>query len=147
MGKSGVCLTYLIFVPQNLQASVRILTGNDVPIIDFLWLMVLVEIPLSWIQNVRHFTITNVIANFLILYGLLTCLGFAANNLIESSTTEDQLEDNADNDTKEDQNDVLDIDTEIIALGPFQNIIKKMSELRPFGPGWFLFIGTSVSSQ
>ena len=106
--------------------------------------MVLVEIPLSWIQNVRHFTITNVLANFLILYGLLTCLGFAANNLIESSTTEDNLEDDADNNNEEDQNDVLDIDAEIIAVGPFQNIMKKMSELRPFGPGWFLFIGTSV---
>mmetsp|Transcript_11609 Transcript_11609/g.27810 ORF Transcript_11609/g.27810 Transcript_11609/m.27810 type:complete len:569 (+) Transcript_11609:161-1867(+) len=142
--QSGVCLTYLIFVPQNLQASVRILTGNDVPMLYFLWLMVVVEIPLSWIQNVRHFTITNVLANFLILYGLLTCLGFAANNLIESSTTEEQLEDGTDNNTEEEQNDIVDIDAEIIAVGPFQNIIQKMSELRPFGPGWFLFIGTSV---
>ena len=133
-------------MPQNLQASVRILTGDDVPMLNFLWLMVLVEIPLSWIQNVRHFTITNVIANFLILYGLLTCLGFAANNLIESSsTTEEQLQDDASNNDEEEQTDIVDIDAEIIAVGPFRNIIKKMSELRPFGPGWFLFIGTSVS--
>lgn len=116
--------------------------------LHFLWLMVLVEIPLSWIQNVRHFTITNILANFLILYGLLTCLGFAANNLIESSsTTIDQLEDDADNNNEKNEADILDIDAEIIAVGPFHKIIEKMSELRPFGPGWFLFIGTSVCSK
>jgi Transmembrane amino acid transporter protein len=122
--QSGVCLTYLIFVPQNMTASVLTLTGKDVPMLHFLWGMVLVEIPLSWIQNIRHFSVTNALANFLILYGLLTCLGFAASNAIAPS---------------------LDSSAEDIGLGPIQNILEKLAELRPFASGWYLFIGTSVS--
>jgi proton-coupled amino acid transporter len=73
----GVCLTYLIFVPQNLVESVRALWGWEVDKIVFLVAMVVIEIPLSWIRDIRKLTPTNILATFLIAYGLLSCLMIA----------------------------------------------------------------------
>lgn len=70
----GVCLTYFIFVPQNLVESVRALMGIEVNKVVFLILMILVEIPLSWIRDIRKLTPTNILATFLIAYGLASCL-------------------------------------------------------------------------
>jgi proton-coupled amino acid transporter len=70
----GVCLTYLIFVPQNLYESIRALFGLEVPKLYFLLAMLLIEIPLSWIQDIRKLTTTNIIATLLIAYGLVSCL-------------------------------------------------------------------------
>ena len=92
--QSGVCLTYLIFVPQNLHTATRLLFDLDVSTGAFLVMMVLVQIPLSWIRDISRLTVTNLLANVLILYGLMTCLGFAASsmrardlNLLEGVTT------------------------------------------------------------
>eukprot|EP00581_Thalassiosira_minuscula_P005844 CAMPEP_0183746776 /NCGR_PEP_ID=MMETSP0737-20130205/66929_1 /TAXON_ID=385413 /ORGANISM="Thalassiosira miniscula, Strain CCMP1093" /LENGTH=562 /DNA_ID=CAMNT_0025982481 /DNA_START=89 /DNA_END=1777 /DNA_ORIENTATION=+ len=79
--QSGVCLTYLIFVPQNLRVSAFTLLGWDISTTWTLALMVAVQIPLSWIRDIRKLTVTNLLANVLILYGLITCLGFAVGNL------------------------------------------------------------------
>lgn len=76
--QSGVCLTYLIFVPQNLHAATRLLFDVDVSTGVFLVMMVFVQIPLSWIRDISRLTVTNLLANVLILYGLMTCLGFAS---------------------------------------------------------------------
>jgi proton-coupled amino acid transporter len=73
----GVCLTYLIFVPQNLVESVKVLFGYQVDKLYFLIGMVLVEIPLSWIRDIRKLTPTNILATFLIAYGLVSCLAIA----------------------------------------------------------------------
>lgn len=73
----GVCLTYFIFVPQNLRMSLQTLFGITLPFWVYLFIMVLVQIPLSWITDIRKLTVTNVLANFLILFGLITCLYFA----------------------------------------------------------------------
>lgn len=73
----GVCLTYFIFVPQNLVESVRALFGVEVDKVAFLLLMVAIEIPLSWIRDIRKLTPTNILATFLIAYGLLSCLTIA----------------------------------------------------------------------
>ncbi|KAL7568810.1 hypothetical protein ACA910_007226 [Epithemia clementina (nom. ined.)] len=70
----GVCLTYFIFVPQNLVECTRALTGEHIDPAKFLILMVLVEIPLSWIRDIRRLTPTNILATFLIAFGLLSCL-------------------------------------------------------------------------
>lgn len=73
----GVCLTYLIFVPQNLVASYRSITGIDLPMSAFLISMVLVEIPFCWIRDIRRLTPTNMLATLLIAFGLASCLFIA----------------------------------------------------------------------
>jgi hypothetical protein len=73
----GVCLTYLIFVPQNLVESVKVLFGYQVDKLYFLIGMVFIEIPLSWIRDIRKLTPTNILATFLIAYGLVSCLAIA----------------------------------------------------------------------
>jgi proton-coupled amino acid transporter len=73
----GVCLTYFIFVPQNLVESVRALFGVEIDKVVFLILMIAIEVPLSWIRDIRKLTPTNILATFLIAYGLLSCLCIA----------------------------------------------------------------------
>lgn len=113
--QSGVCLTYLIFVPHNLRSSVKSMIGVDISPQFWLVLMVLIQIPLSWIRDISHFTITNSIANLLILYGLVTCLGFAVEEATRG-TSENALE----------------------------NVETHLHQLSALEPGFFLFIGTSV---
>jgi len=119
--QSGVCLTYLIFVPQNLHASFQHLTGLNLS--PNLWLVVMIgiQIPLSWIRDIRKLTPTNLLANCLILYGLLTCIGFAVN---EASQPTDNVQPDG--------------------AGPAQELWYHLTHLKPFADGWFLFIGTSV---
>jgi proton-coupled amino acid transporter len=80
----GVCLTYFIFVPQNLVESVRVLMGVEINKVIFLILMVVLEIPLSWIRDIRKLTPTNILATFLIAYGLLSCLIIAVATAMNS---------------------------------------------------------------
>lgn len=75
--QSGVCLTYLIFVPQNLHTAWLYFTEQNIPPSFWLMLMVVVQIPLSWIRDIRKLTPTNILANLLILYGLGTCIGLS----------------------------------------------------------------------
>jgi amino acid permease len=65
---------YLIFVPQNLYEATRELFGWEVNKSIFLIAMILVEIPISWIRDIRKLTPFNVLASFLIFYGLASCL-------------------------------------------------------------------------
>jgi proton-coupled amino acid transporter len=115
--QSGVCLTYLIFVPQNLQSCAFILFGLDIPASYFMIVMLIFQIPLSWIRDIRKLTITNLIANILILFGLITCLGFAFSSAVQSDASR----------------------------GPLAEIRYKFLHLDPYNSGWYLFIGTSVS--
>ena len=39
--------------------------------------MIIIEIPLVWIQDIRKLTPTNILATFLIAYGLASCLFIA----------------------------------------------------------------------
>ena len=79
----GVCLTYLIFVPQNLFESTRALFGVEIDKITVLVTMVAIEIPLTWIRDIRKLTPTNVLATFLIAYGLISCLAIACSVMIK----------------------------------------------------------------
>lgn len=140
----GVCLTYLIFVPKNLHACAKTLFRADIPADLWLILMIGIQIPLSWIQDIRRLTPTNFLANTLILYGLLTCMVFAAKKAVTAIDTKTV--------TPEAQNisDTIDSEsTEVVSFqdsnGPIQNIRSHFSVLEPFASGWFLFIGTSVS--
>lgn len=73
----GVCLTYLIFVPQNLYEATKALFDVEIDKSVFLFGMVLVEIPISWIRDIRKLTPYNVLATFLTAYGLISCLVIA----------------------------------------------------------------------
>lgn len=73
----GVCLTYLIFVPANLYASCLTLFGVAIPKVYFLIGMLCIEIPCSWIRDIRKLTPFNVLATLLIAYGLGSCLAIA----------------------------------------------------------------------
>jgi len=117
--QSGVCLTYLIFVPQNLHTSMKFLAGWDVPAQVWLILMIAIQVPLSWIRDIRKLTPTNLFANLLILYGLVTCLGFAFGSAVQGPAGNTS----------------------------FQNIARHYSKLVPCNKDWFLFIGTSVSLE
>ena len=83
----GVCLTYLIFVPQNLVEATRALFGVEINKIVFLVAMVLIEVPLTWIRDIRKLTPTNVLATFLIAYGLISCLVIAFSVVIRDPTS------------------------------------------------------------
>mmetsp|Transcript_11166 Transcript_11166/g.25967 ORF Transcript_11166/g.25967 Transcript_11166/m.25967 type:complete len:599 (+) Transcript_11166:120-1916(+) len=130
--QSGVCLTYLIFVPQNMKSSCRDLFHVNISTSFFLFLMVVVQIPLSWIRDIRHLTVTNALANGLILYGLITCLGFAFQNaIIPMPEAEEENGEQDDNDDVE--------------RDPLAELFYKFFHLTAFNSsGWFLFIGTSV---
>jgi len=113
--QSGVCLTYLIFVPHNLHTSLLTLTGIDISPEVLLTVMILVQIPLSWIRDIRKLTLTNFLANILILYGLLLCLGFSFSDAASTA-----------------------------GMGRVQSIYSRFTNLEAFRSQWFLFIGTSV---
>lgn len=115
--QSGVCLTYLIFVPHNLHTSLLYLFNINLSPQIWLGIMVLIEIPLSWITDIRKLTCTNFAANVLILYGLMLCLGFAFEEMIHSSEA---------------------------ATSWHASILNSMAHLEPLKSQWFLFIGTSV---
>lgn len=80
----GVCLTYLIFVPQNLytffHSIVHVLPESVANFVQsttethYLILMIMIQIPLSWIIDIRKLTPYNVLATLLIVFGLLSCV-------------------------------------------------------------------------
>lgn len=108
----GVCLTYMIFVPANLVACTQ---GKLLSKTGFLILMTLLEIPLSWISDIRKLTITNVMATLLILYGLTSVVLMA---VWEGMKRIDQDE----------------------ATWVW---LANAQTLPPFTETWFLFVGTS----
>ena len=124
--QSGVCLTYLIFVPQNFSTALLRLTGIYVAPEWFLVVMVAIQVPLSWIRDIRKLTVTNFLANALILYGLITCLALSLKTALTTSFDGTPLEEAAQN-------------------SPLGLVADRMAHLTPFAQGWFLFIGTSVS--
>jgi len=98
--------------------------------------MALVQTPLSWIRDIRHLTITNALANGLIIYGLVACLGFAFEEAVipveENGGNDDQMDDGNEN-------------VDDSERGPMAEILYKFFHLKAFdSSGWFLFIGTSV---
>lgn len=106
------------------------------------------------IRDIRKLTPTNALANALILYGLLVCLGFAfvAAILPASSQTLVTLEENITFPTNPSQDggntieDPIDDATEaMLTSRPLAEMLNKLQNLTPFNEdGWFLFIGTSV---
>ena len=105
-------------MPQNLSKAVQLLWGLFVAPEWFLFLMVVVQVPLSWVRDIRKLTATTLLANLLILYGLVVCIILALGQAISG-------------------------DDEVAT--PLQSIAQKFQTMAPFGKDWFMFIGTSVS--
>lgn len=138
--QSGVCLTYLIFVPQNLHTSVLTLSNGyfNIPATYWLVLMVALQVPLSWIRDIRKLTPTNAVANALILYGLITCLGFALQQATTPETVVDAVAAAAAAATTTENSEPVQV------VGPLGELGKHLAALAPYNKDWFLFIGTSV---
>jgi len=153
--QSGVCLTYLIFVPQNLHSSALDLFGTNISTSWCLAFMMAVQIPMSWIRDIRRLTVTNLLANVLILYGLLTCLGFALKQMGGMEEGVDVGEEGVDGvgyDYSDSAEGSVGAGPKIAGVDdddderPFlQEVLYRFRSLPPFNPtGWFLFMGTSV---
>jgi len=119
----GVCLTYLIFVPQNLVESTKALFGIDTSKNIFLAAMLLIEIPLVWIRDIRKLTPFNITASFLIAFGLLSVLFIAVFG------------------TSDDSN--FDINENHVHEDILEKLEDEFQHLPLIKPSWFLFIGTS----
>jgi Transmembrane amino acid transporter protein len=126
--QSGVCLTYLIFVPYNLHTSVLYVFKVNIQPTYWLVLMILIQIPLSWIRDIRKLTPTNLVANVLILYGLSVCMGYAILRVVEYPTASSSTNNKHDNGV----------------TSMFHNLWNNLTHLPPYAPNWILFIGTSV---
>ncbi|KAI9991897.1 hypothetical protein PInf_017277 [Phytophthora infestans] len=74
MMQAGFCCTYVIFVAQNM-AEVLDFWGYRVDTSLLILLQIAVYIPLSWIRYISYFSISNLIADVFILYGLAFILG------------------------------------------------------------------------
>lgn len=72
--QAGFCCTYVIFVAQNMQQVLTYL-GTNVTTSTLILLQIAVYIPLSWIRYISYFSISNLIADVFILYGLAYILG------------------------------------------------------------------------
>lgn len=103
--------------------------------------MTLIQIPLSWVQDIRKFTFTNGLANSLILYGLTLCLWFAFTQATQDFVSSETIAEssNATSGAAPDETVLEENDSD-----PIANILKHLGDLHPFGSRWILFIGTSV---
>ena len=117
----GVCLTYLIFVPHNLYECAQALLGVEIQKEYFLLAMLLVEIPLSWIRDIRKLTRTNVIATGLIAYGLFFVLVLA---FCQGMEFVDEYYSNSN-------------------IPQTRVFVENLKVLPAFTDSWFLFVGTS----
>lgn len=111
----GVCLTYLIFVPQNFYELFHDVFGIIVPKQLILLGMLIIEIPLCWIRDIRKLTPINILATVLIAFGLCAVLFIALFN----------------------HDRVTDVDGNELTL------IQEISHLPRIQDTWALFIGTS----
>lgn len=76
--QAGFCCTYVIFVAQNMQQVLAYVSGDAQSVASvstLILLQVALYIPLSWIRYISYFSISNLIADVCILYGLAFILG------------------------------------------------------------------------
>ena len=142
----GICLTYFIFVPHNLTASVYSLSRGAVRLPMWLGLCVMVwlEIPLCWIRDIRKLVHTNVAANALIFFGLVSSLYLALFVAPTTTPSSVALLSESNNDYDDGNNNVT------LELSPPQAskvvpVDTTRARLAPWNDHWYLFIGTSVS--
>lgn len=80
LGFSGA---YVVFTAKNLIAFLdNVFRWHDVPIEYLLFLQLAIFIPLSFIRNVSKLSLTSLIANFLVMAGLIIVVFFVLKHLI-----------------------------------------------------------------
>ncbi|KAJ3082542.1 neutral amino acid transporter, partial [Quaeritorhiza haematococci] len=72
VAQMGFCCTYYIFVATNLRDFVMVVSDCAWKFPDWFFILVqlLLYIPLSWVRRIKHFSITSLIADVVILLGL-----------------------------------------------------------------------------
>lgn len=138
----GVCLTYLIFVPQNLYESARSL-GLNIPKQAFLIAMLAIEIPMVWIRDIRKLAPINIMATLFIAFGLASVLYIALFSF-DGSDVEGigSYTDKFDSNTLTLDQDI-DIDIDALEEEPELSLLSQILKLPPIMNTWSLFIGTS----
>jgi len=130
----GVCLTYLIFVPQNLAESARACFGVEIPKQAFLIVMLAIEIPLCWIRDIRKLAPFNIVATLFIGFGLVSVLYIA-------------LFDDGDGDGVDVGDGTTSTwDGSYYATGDKQDpvtLAEEIARLPSINDTWLLFVGTS----
>ena len=116
----GIVLTYFIFISTNLSSIGLSLSPHLI-----VGLVAITQIPLSWIKDISKLSSTNMLANCLIAYGLITVTIYALFRTPENSS---------------DTDDVLPPPPSVI---PEVGVSRRL-ELSPIRPQWYLFIGMSV---
>ena len=92
MSQSGFCCVYLLFVAHTVRDVVRHLADCKPSYLPELWQIVAMELvlitPLTWVRRLKHFRATNLIADVLILGGLLYVMSYAVDLLSMNDATE-----------------------------------------------------------
>jgi solute carrier family 36 (proton-coupled amino acid transporter) len=134
----GVCLSYLIFVPQNLQqCTYYYYSAYSVPRPIFLLAMVLVELPLAWLTDLRQLASTNVVATLLTAWGLCAVLvmaGMAAvqpDNNIGAAAAADVAASSSSSSLS------------LSSSSSSWAMVTNLQSAPAITDAWFLFIGTS----
>ncbi|OQS04577.1 vacuolar amino acid transporter [Thraustotheca clavata] len=80
--QAGFCCSYIIFVAQNMN-EVLAYFGCDISVGALILLQTVIYIPLSWIRYISYFSVSNLIADAFILYGVAYILGCSFSSLAE----------------------------------------------------------------
>lgn len=85
LSQLGFCCSYLIFVEQNVgELLAPLLPTWDVASWTLLVLQVPLYTPLTWVRRLEYFALTNVVADVLILFGLVYIMGYSV-RVLETS--------------------------------------------------------------
>jgi solute carrier family 36 (proton-coupled amino acid transporter) len=129
----GVCLSYLIFVPQNLQQCMYYYySAYSVPRPIFLLAMVLVELPLAWLTDLRQLASTNVVATLLTAWGLCAVLVMAGMAAVQPN-----------HDIAAAAADAAAVSSASLSSSSSWAMVTNLQSAPAITDAWFLFIGTS----
>ncbi len=129
----GIVLTYFIFVPANARSAL-LTFGLDVPLTPLIALMCAAQVPLSWVEDIKRLSGTNMIANCLIGYGLASCMLYARSGEGSGEGGEDPPVNGTD----------VGRGGEGVGVGGPLRGLLNMVNLPPLVSTFYLFIGTSV---
>ncbi|KDO34269.1 hypothetical protein SPRG_19091 [Saprolegnia parasitica CBS 223.65] len=80
--QAGFCCSYIIFVAQNMT-EVLAYFGANISVGALIMLQTVIYIPLSWIRYISYFSVSNLVADAFILYGVAYILGCSFSSLAE----------------------------------------------------------------
>ncbi|KAF1318160.1 Vacuolar amino acid transporter, partial [Globisporangium splendens] len=85
LSQLGFCCSYLIFVEKNIGDIIEQVFHGNSSIASFSWTLILLQIPLytplTWVRRIEYFAMTNLIADVLILFGLIYIIGYSVERL------------------------------------------------------------------